>query len=84
MLVSHAADLIVQLCDSALLLNCGSLILQDQPKYLVSQYHKLIYAPPNKQDKIIDDIKQPLHVVHKEKLAPHKLDVNNISNVCQR
>lgn len=43
--VSHAAATIVELCDRAILLDGGELLLQGSPKYVVSKYQELIYAP---------------------------------------
>lgn len=42
--VSHAASMIVQLCDRAVLLDGGEKILEGQPKRVTAQYQRLIYA----------------------------------------
>lgn len=44
LLVSHGAQTIVQLCDRAMLIDRGELILQGQPKVVVSQYQRLVNA----------------------------------------
>ncbi len=46
--VSHAAAAIVELCDRALLLDQGELILTGRPKEVVALYQKLIYSPADR------------------------------------
>ena len=46
--VSHSAQAVVELCNRAFLLDQGELILEGPPKYVVSRYHKLIFAPAHK------------------------------------
>ena len=46
--VSHSAASIVELCDRAVLLDQGELLLSGAPKAVVAQYHRLIYAPPDR------------------------------------
>ncbi|MEM8546357.1 MAG: ABC transporter ATP-binding protein, partial [Cyanobacteria bacterium P01_H01_bin.119] len=43
--VSHSASSVVELCDHAVLIDDGEIIVQDTPKITVAKYHKLIYAP---------------------------------------
>jgi lipopolysaccharide transport system ATP-binding protein len=50
--VSHAASTVIELCDRAVLLDHGELMLDGTPKYVVSRYHKLAYAPADKAEKI--------------------------------
>ncbi len=45
--VSHSASAVVELCDSAILLDQGELLLSGRPKRVVARYHKLLYAPSN-------------------------------------
>lgn len=42
--VSHSATSIIQLCDSAVLMDRGEMLLEHTPKMIVSKYQKLIYA----------------------------------------
>jgi lipopolysaccharide transport system ATP-binding protein len=53
--VSHSARSIIELCNAAILLDQGELLLQGTPKFIVSKYHKLIYAP---DDQLADIRKQ--------------------------
>ena len=55
--VSHAAGTVIELCDQAILLDYGELILSGKPKHIVTQYHKLLYAPPEKRAEIAAEIK---------------------------
>jgi len=52
LLVSHASRAIVEICDSALLLDEGERLLLGGPEFVVNQYHKLIYAPPDRRAEI--------------------------------
>lgn len=50
--VSHSADSIIELCNRALLLDGGELILGGSPKEVISRYHKMIFAPPARIEKM--------------------------------
>jgi lipopolysaccharide transport system ATP-binding protein len=56
--VSHAASTVVEICDRALLLDGGELLLTGTPKQIVSHYHKLIFAPADKEVLVREQIKQ--------------------------
>lgn len=60
--VSHSATAVVELCDRAILIDGGEHIYTGSPKTVVSLYHKLLFAPPDKLNKvkmeIIDEIAQ--------------------------
>ena len=43
--VSHSAGTIIELCDRAILLDKGEKLMDHTPKRVISQYHKLVYAP---------------------------------------
>lgn len=55
--VSHAASSIVDLCNSAVLIDRGELLLCSTPKLVVSRYHKLLYAPPSKVEELREEIR---------------------------
>jgi lipopolysaccharide transport system ATP-binding protein len=55
--VSHSASSIVELCEYAILMSHGEILLSGSPKNVVSKYHKLIYAPPDKIDKLRQEIR---------------------------
>lgn len=50
--VSHAADKVIELCDRAILLDRGELILAGTPKEVVSQYHKLLHCPADRYESL--------------------------------
>ncbi|MEE4353898.1 MAG: ABC transporter ATP-binding protein [Desulfatiglans sp.] len=50
--VSHGAGTIIELCNRALLLDQGELLIEGAPKQVVSYYHKMIFAPPEKIEEI--------------------------------
>jgi lipopolysaccharide transport system ATP-binding protein len=55
--VSHSAPTVVELCDKAILLDQGELLLAGSPKFVVSKYHKLIYAPKSKVESLREEIR---------------------------
>jgi lipopolysaccharide transport system ATP-binding protein len=69
--VSHGAATVIELCDQAILLDRGEMLLRGNPKLVVDKYQKLIYAPPNKVDEVRGDIRrlqgnEPTVLTHKE------------------
>jgi lipopolysaccharide transport system ATP-binding protein len=55
--VSHSAGIVTQLCDRAVLLERGELLSSGSPKFVVSRYHKMLYAPPDRLDAIRESIR---------------------------
>lgn len=56
--VSHAAGTVIELCNRAILLDAGELLLQGLPKHIISRYHKLLYAPREATSEIRNRIRQ--------------------------
>ena len=56
--VSHSAQLVVDLCDRAVLLEGGSRLLTAQPKEVIRYYHKLIYSSPENRAALIAEIQE--------------------------
>jgi len=56
--VSHAAGAVIELCDRAILLDRGELLVQGAPKFVISRYHKLVYAPTELYDSIREEIRR--------------------------
>lgn len=54
--VSHAGQQIVELCDRALLLEQGKRLLLADPLTTVRAYHKMLFAPPSEQTRLIEEI----------------------------
>lgn len=59
--VSHAAGKVIELCDRAILLDDGEMLALGTPKFVVSRYHKLLYAPPGDDERIRDEIRYESH-----------------------
>jgi lipopolysaccharide transport system ATP-binding protein len=60
--VSHSGSTIVELCDHAILLDSGEMLTQGNPKKVVSQYQKLMYAPGDKRNSIREAIRDGLTI----------------------
>lgn len=56
--VSHSIATIVQLCDRAILLEKGRLLLDGYPRYVTKQYHLLIFSKPADKEKILESLRQ--------------------------
>lgn len=54
--VSHSALAVTQLCSRALLIDRGTLLLDGRPKMVVSQYHRLLYAPEDRVESLRAEI----------------------------
>ena len=50
--VSHSGAQIVELCDRALLVDAGEVLISGLPKDVVGKYQKLLYAPAEQQGEI--------------------------------
>jgi lipopolysaccharide transport system ATP-binding protein len=55
--VSHSPSSVVTLCDSAMLMDKGELLLVNHPKLAIAKYQELIYAPANKAAAIREEIR---------------------------
>jgi lipopolysaccharide transport system ATP-binding protein len=68
--VSHSASLVVQLCDRALLLDRGELLLSGEPRLVVSKYHKLMFASAERAQVFREELrKAPLLAMSGDKAA---------------
>jgi lipopolysaccharide transport system ATP-binding protein len=55
---SHSPNLIVELCDRALLMEAGERLLTSDPKTVIGRYHRLLYAGPNEAPAIREEIRR--------------------------
>jgi lipopolysaccharide transport system ATP-binding protein len=55
--VSHDAHAVIELCDRAVLLDRGEMVLSGEPKHVLEGYHRLLYAPPAMQDSIREQVR---------------------------
>ena len=56
--VSHSATSVIELCDSAILIDRGEALLAATPKIVVSNYQKLLYAPAEKTEALRQEIRE--------------------------
>lgn len=56
--VSHAAATVIELCDRAILLDCGEMLADGAPKFVVSRYHKLLYSQADKIADVREAVRQ--------------------------
>jgi len=55
--VSHGPALVLQLCDRAILLDNGELLIAGDPKLVISSYQRFIYAPHEERSKVRADLR---------------------------
>ena len=55
--VSHSAGSVTHLCDRAILLDGGKLLLSGTPKHVVALYQRLLYAPTQKRAEVLEEIR---------------------------
>ncbi|MGL5081239.1 MAG: ABC transporter ATP-binding protein [Microcoleaceae cyanobacterium] len=56
--VSHAATSVTQLCDSAILMDRGEILLEHTPRMIISKYQKMIYAEAEDAEQLRIEIRQ--------------------------
>jgi lipopolysaccharide transport system ATP-binding protein len=78
--VSHSATAVIELCNSAVLLDRGELLLQSNPKFVLDKYHKLIYAPPEKEKQIRDEIRVLNQIRNTQKDTNQSLTVQDVKS----
>jgi lipopolysaccharide transport system ATP-binding protein len=54
--VSHSAQSVVELCDSAVLLDGGEVLKQGVPKAVVAAYHKMLFAPAHRRQALRQEL----------------------------
>jgi len=55
--VSHGAGTVIELCNRAVLLEQGELLLGGSPKQVISHYHKMIFSPSEKLETIKNELR---------------------------
>jgi lipopolysaccharide transport system ATP-binding protein len=81
--VSHSASSVVELCQYAILMSHGEILLSGSPKIVVSKYHKLIYAPLDKVDRLrqeIRDLNNGYASYQRENVASSRQEKSNGEN----
>ncbi|MFO1413397.1 MAG: ABC transporter ATP-binding protein [Burkholderiales bacterium] len=59
--VSHSPTQILELCDVALLLDGGEMLLQDEPKHIVSAYQRLLYGSEDTARRVRGELRGKRH-----------------------
>lgn len=78
--VSHSAASIIQLCDSALLMDRGELLLEHTPKMIISKYQKMIYADADQMALMREEIRQLKHQTYQPPQITETVIVNQVSS----
>lgn len=78
--VSHSASLVIELCNYAVLIDRGELLLNGQPKLVISKYHKLIYAPAEKIQGLRKQIRESNYDVDNKSLESNSNSENSKDN----
>jgi lipopolysaccharide transport system ATP-binding protein len=55
--VTHSPQTVMSLCDRALFFDHGKLLLDGNPKDVISSYQKILYAPEEKKKELIEKLK---------------------------
>jgi lipopolysaccharide transport system ATP-binding protein len=55
--VSHDAGAVVELCDRALMLDAGEVIVAGRPRWVVDQYHRLMFAPEGETAAVLETLR---------------------------
>jgi lipopolysaccharide transport system ATP-binding protein len=72
--VSHSAGAVIELCQRAILLEAGELLIDGPPKLVVAKYHKLLFAPAESRAAICQEIRDLNH-----KGATHMQDLLSVA-----
>ncbi|MDG2336141.1 MAG: ABC transporter ATP-binding protein [Myxococcota bacterium] len=81
--VSHSSQMVIELCDRAILIEAGERILTANPRDTVAYYHKLLYAEESAHDSLIDEIRKfdvtgVAESTDSKGLSPPSTDVRNL------
>ncbi|MBJ18142.1 MAG: ABC transporter ATP-binding protein [Deltaproteobacteria bacterium] len=55
---SHAPNLILELCDRAILMDAGECLLQADPKTVIAQHHRLMFSPKEDFEAIRGEVRR--------------------------
>ena len=55
--VSHTAPTVIALCNHAMLLHKGELLLQGSPKFVVTRYQRIAHAPTEELEQLVASLK---------------------------
>jgi lipopolysaccharide transport system ATP-binding protein len=72
--VSHSAGTVTELCDRAILLDRGELIATGTPKFVVSRYQKMLYAPADQAQLVREQIRHDMLQLSAPDVVMHDSD----------
>ena len=78
--VSHSSATVIDLCDRAILLDAGEMLLDADPKLVLSQYHRMIFSPINKMAQVRAEIQQKIFSVTSDDVASGGLNSQDNSD----
>ncbi len=81
--VSHSAGTVIDLCDSAVLMSEGELLLYNTPKYAIDKYHKLIYAPTEKIQSVREELRRLNQKQYHQNLSQDTITPNLTKDIGQ-
>lgn len=81
--VSHSAGTVIDLCDSAVLMSEGELLLYNTPKYVIDKYHKLIYAPTEKIQTVREELRRLNQKQYHQNLSQDTITPNLTQDIGQ-
>ena len=59
--VSHSPTSVIELCNWAVLIDQGEILVAGTPKSVVAKYHKLLYCPPERVVTLREEIRSTAH-----------------------
>lgn len=80
--VSHSAHSVLDICDRALLLDAGEMLLMGTPKQVIHHYHHLIYAPDDMRQQVRENIKSYQGLCEEDEEDMPVDNVEFIPNMC--
>lgn len=80
LLVSHAAAMVLELADRAVLMEQGEMKAEGKPKAILDLYHKLLYAPKEKEEALLAQFAAQVVAldVKPEQFAPEMLSESRV------
>lgn len=54
---SHAPNLVIELCDRAILMDAGECLLDADPKTVITHHQRLLFTPPGLDEEVRDEIR---------------------------
>lgn len=84
--VSHSAGSVVELCNWAILVDQGEILVSGTPKSVVAKYHKLLYAPPEQLQSLREELRSTTQRLTVEQTNAHHSpeNINRIKDLAHK